>query len=577
MIRCTPGITVTALAALALSVSAFAAVGPPSAVSAAANAPAVVALDAPVPVTEAAFFAMEQGTIASASGTEGSNSTRIRLQAPAAISSAWQWLQFDGGVDLDITVFAYNATGAYLSPSTGWQSLASGPYTYAVPAGAASIAYVLRYRTETPIGPGDRDPWLQISVVTPVSAPDDSHVFPYADTGMRLVNHRGLSPGYPENTLVALSNAVAREVFAIEIDLRPTADGQIIVLHDSSVDRTTDGTGEASSLTLAQIKTLDAGSYAGPQFVGERIPTFEETLELVKGSGVKLLLDIKVDSVVEQVVHLTEAHEMVDQVIVGPRSLQALNDFKTMNPDLFSLGFIGSTADIGPFVAAGVDVIRLTPEWIAADVDNPLCRADYAARIGAYDAGERAHPGAKSCQIERLAEVGVPVWTTTYGAGYADMDIVLRSGSVGLLSDVPDVLAQLLEDVDTARRTEAGQRLTALAPAAAALTSGSAPVTAALQSATDHLASLQVPAACPALDGALDALIQSGSPTSETAPVKRDIDRTKAVLACSRFAFVDPPVDVPEVPFVALTSLMGLATIAGYVTLTNRRRRLVAI
>jgi glycerophosphoryl diester phosphodiesterase len=97
------------------------------------------------------------------------------------------------------------------------------------------------------------------------------------------VAHRGLSPGVPENTLAAFRQSIARGIDVIELDLRGTADREVVVMHDETVDRTTNGSGEVARMTLRQLKALDAGGYADRRFRGERIPTYAEVLELVKG------------------------------------------------------------------------------------------------------------------------------------------------------------------------------------------------------------------------------------------------------------------------------------------------------
>lgn len=100
-----------------------------------------------------------------------------------------------------------------------------------------------------------------------------------------FVAHRGgIVPGYPENTLAAFRHAIELGVDAIEIDPRGTKDGEIVIMHDATVDRTTNGRGRVEDLALRELKALDAGG-------GERVPTYEEVLELVAGSGVDLLLD----------------------------------------------------------------------------------------------------------------------------------------------------------------------------------------------------------------------------------------------------------------------------------------------
>lgn len=281
-------------------------------------------------------------------------------------------------------------------------------------------------------------------------------LFPYPGSEITLINHRGLSPGFPENTLAAFRNSVALGVDAIEIDMRATKDGEIVIMHDASVDRTTDGTGNVSDLTLAEIKALDAGE-------GERVPTYEEALEAVKGTGVRLLLDIKTAAVTERAVRLTEQHDMVDQVIVGPRTVANLQSFKALNPDLTTLGFIATPADATPMIEAGVDYIRLWPYWILPSRDDEACKADYAARVAAFERGERDHPGSASCIVQSVLDQGTPVWSTVNDLNYEGMDELLQLGATGLLSDLPAELDRLLEDIDADRLQSARAQVGRLA------------------------------------------------------------------------------------------------------------------
>lgn len=97
------------------------------------------------------------------------------------------------------------------------------------------------------------------------------------------VGHRGTTKYAPENTIAAHEAALSLGARAIEIDVRMTADGHFVVMHDASVNRTTNGRGRVSKLTLAEIRRLDAGSWFGPQFAGERVPTLREALRNLRG------------------------------------------------------------------------------------------------------------------------------------------------------------------------------------------------------------------------------------------------------------------------------------------------------
>ena len=93
--------------------------------------------------------------------------------------------------------------------------------------------------------------------------------------------HRGAMESHPENTLAAFKEAIRLGAHMIEFDVQMTKDSQLVIMHDASVDRTTNGTGFVRELTLEEIKTLDAGSWKSEKYIGEKIPTLKETLEIM--------------------------------------------------------------------------------------------------------------------------------------------------------------------------------------------------------------------------------------------------------------------------------------------------------
>ena len=97
----------------------------------------------------------------------------------------------------------------------------------------------------------------------------------------RACAHRGDVKHAPENTVPAMREAVRRGAHQIEFDLQLSKDGRLIVLHDATVDRTTNGTGRAAGLTFTELRALDAGGWFGPAFAGTRIPTFREVLAVI--------------------------------------------------------------------------------------------------------------------------------------------------------------------------------------------------------------------------------------------------------------------------------------------------------
>jgi glycerophosphoryl diester phosphodiesterase len=137
---------------------------------------------------------------------------------------------------------------------------------------------------------------------------------------VHVCGHRGYSLHYPENTLPAFQAAKARGATTIEIDVVLTADREPIILHDLSVDRTTNGHGFAADLSLALIRSLDAGSTFHPRFAGTRVPTLAEVLDWSKREKMGLVLEIKEverpDFAADRVAELLEATGTADRVMV---------------------------------------------------------------------------------------------------------------------------------------------------------------------------------------------------------------------------------------------------------------------
>jgi glycerophosphoryl diester phosphodiesterase len=137
------------------------------------------------------------------------------------------------------------------------------------------------------------------------------------ETVMRMIKtiaHRGFAAVAPENTLAAFRKALEHLPDMIECDVWRTKDVGIVVIHDPDVDRTTNGHGLVADMTVADLKKLDAGSWFHPAFAGEQIPTLEETLDLVKGSGVTLVIEVKEEGIEDQVVAAVQERGMSSQV-----------------------------------------------------------------------------------------------------------------------------------------------------------------------------------------------------------------------------------------------------------------------
>lgn len=144
---------------------------------------------------------------------------------------------------------------------------------------------------------------------------------------MQLMAHRGASGLAPENTLAAFELCLKYQPEWIELDVHASADKQIIVMHDAKVDRTTDGSGAISELTLAELKALDAGSWKDAKYQGEPVPTLREVVELV-GDRVRIDVEIKAGPdlglVAEKVVAILRDAGVLEQSMISSFDLSAV-------------------------------------------------------------------------------------------------------------------------------------------------------------------------------------------------------------------------------------------------------------
>ena len=159
-------------------------------------------------------------------------------------------------------------------------------------------------------------------------------------TACRTLNiaHQGASAAAPSNTLAAFRRAAELGADGIELDVHFSADGVPVVIHDFTVDRTTDGTGRVAELTLATLKELDAGSWFDPAFAGEQIPTLAEVFETV---GPHLLINVELkalptgkDGLEQAVVDLVEAHHLADRVLLSSFNPFAIRQVRRLSPHL---------------------------------------------------------------------------------------------------------------------------------------------------------------------------------------------------------------------------------------------------
>ncbi len=139
-----------------------------------------------------------------------------------------------------------------------------------------------------------------------------------------IVAHRGLLQVAPENTL-ANFRACLELRLGFEFDVQRTKDRHLVCIHDSTADRTTNGSGDVSNLTLAEVKQLDAGSWFDSRFAGEQVPTVDEVLKLVaayRQHDILIAVDFKDENVEQEVVQLAEKYKVLKRLLFIGRTIQ---------------------------------------------------------------------------------------------------------------------------------------------------------------------------------------------------------------------------------------------------------------
>lgn len=159
----------------------------------------------------------------------------------------------------------------------------------------------------------------------------------------QIFAHRGARVVAPENTLPAFQKALDMHVAGIELDVHCSKDGQLVVIHDFTVNKTTNGTGPVSAFTAAELARLDAGSYLSAAFAGVGVPTLDQVFDLV-GNRCRVNVEIKSEdpeggNQVEPLVQMIQKRNLYDQVIVSSFNPITLIKMRYTDPKI-QLGFL---------------------------------------------------------------------------------------------------------------------------------------------------------------------------------------------------------------------------------------------
>lgn len=248
-----------------------------------------------------------------------------------------------------------------------------------------------------------------------------------------VIAHRGGRGLWPENTLFAFEQAEALGVDVIEMDLRATMDGVIVVMHDSTVDRTTNGSGRIHGMTLAEVRKLDAGyrfETAGGHFPfrgqGFSVPTLEEVLSRFQRARLNIEMKAFTPDLAAGLCRLLQERAATDRVLVASFSHDAMSAFRQECPSVAT----SATS------REGLILYQLNRLHLARLYRSPAVALQVPETLG-----QRKILEPDLLELADAYNIKVQVWTVNEEA---DMKRLLGMGSHGILTDYPDRLLRLL-------------------------------------------------------------------------------------------------------------------------------------
>jgi len=242
------------------------------------------------------------------------------------------------------------------------------------------------------------------------------------------IAHRGASGYAPENTFAAFRRALAMGVAFIETDLQLSRDARLVAMHDATVNRTTNGQGTVHDMTLAELRRLDAGSWFGSEFSGERIPTIEEILQFAKKHDVVFYLEMKPSGSWggehALISALRDSGEIARTVVIS-----------------FDAGILAGVRKIEPTLMTGL--------LFDGQIEKPL---EKALEIGARQIAVRGDlVTARLLKEARERDLQVVCWTVNQPA---HLRLLAEAGVDGIMSDYPDRLVELARRKDGTGRQQ---------------------------------------------------------------------------------------------------------------------------
>ena len=252
------------------------------------------------------------------------------------------------------------------------------------------------------------------------------------DSDPWVIAHRGASGIAPENTLAAIERAIEMQVDFIEIDIHQSKDGEIVLMHDATLDRTTDGMGAISDYTWAELKKLDAGSWMDSQFTNERIPTLREALDLINGQS-RVLLEVKkgedgrYHGFEEKIVRLIDEKSAASWVVIQCFQAETVRRFMELAPEIEVHKLLLGELPLVPLHHDGEFQFKQAGNFEGVAAINPW-RPMLTQRLV-----NRIHSRNKKVFVFTINKV-------------SDMKKAIEMGVDGIITDYPDRLIQLKKE-----------------------------------------------------------------------------------------------------------------------------------
>jgi glycerophosphoryl diester phosphodiesterase len=230
--------------------------------------------------------------------------------------------------------------------------------------------------------------------------------------GLRVGGHRGASAVAPENTYAAFEQAIRDGAHYTETDIRATSDGALVLVHDATLDRTTDGSGPVSAMTLEDLRRLDAGSWFGEVFHDERIPELPAFLAWIEARApFGAAIEVKAPGVGGAVAALAWASSARDRLCIYAFDADEIRAAKAAAPDLPCVLLLRLTDDPNEVVArieaCGADGADVPWQWNAKSLLAEMRERGYLVGGGSDEGGKAAR---------ELVEQGVDVIDTDHPA-----------------------------------------------------------------------------------------------------------------------------------------------------------------